>query len=110
MNDLEKRLRQDLEPILEQTDPRARLSAYHDMPYALFQYEPEEEWELRKQVSMLQTRLEQRGKRVHRISLAECLDEAVRSQASIEEWIESEKQNGTAILVETIHNVLAETN
>jgi hypothetical protein len=109
MTDLEKRLRNDLEPILELADPREKLSAYHDMPYALFQYEAEDEWEMRKHVTMLCTRLDQRGKRVHRISLAECLDEAVRSQASIEEWVETEKSTGTEMLVDTIHSVLAET-
>ena len=45
MSDLEHRLRHALEPILEQRDPRERLSAYHDMPYAIFRYEPEEEFE-----------------------------------------------------------------
>ena len=40
------------------------------MPYALFRYEPEEEFELRKQITLLETRLNQKGKRVSRISLA----------------------------------------
>lgn len=109
MTNLEKRLRSDLEPILEQPDPREKLSAYHDMPYALFQYEAEDEWQIRKEVTKLSTRLELRGKRVHRISLAECLDEAVRSHAPIEQWVDSEKATGTEVLVETIHSVLADT-
>jgi hypothetical protein len=50
------------------------------MPYALFRYDPEDEFELRKQVTLLETRLSQKGKRVRRISLAECLDAAMRSQ------------------------------
>src|SRR5690606_12113270 len=36
MSDFEHRLKQDLEPILELPDPRERISAYHDMPYAIF--------------------------------------------------------------------------
>lgn len=55
MNDLQKRLRQDLEPILLLEDPRTRLSAYHDMPYAIFRYDPEDEFELRREVTMLWT-------------------------------------------------------
>ena len=47
MSDLEHRIKQDLEPILELSDPRERISAYHDMPYALFRYDPEEEFDLR---------------------------------------------------------------
>ena len=72
------RLTGDLEPIVSLADPRQKLSAYHDMPYALFHYPPEDEFALRKEVSLLETRLTQRGKQVTRISLAECLDEAMR--------------------------------
>jgi len=31
-----ERLKEDLEPVLSLADPRAKLSAYHDMPYAIF--------------------------------------------------------------------------
>jgi hypothetical protein len=102
------RLSQDLEPILSLQDPRTRLSAYHDMPYAIFRYEPSEEFALRTQVSLLQTRLEQRGKRVTRISLAECLDVAMRSQRPLEDWFEAERMMGTATVVDTVHAVLSE--
>ena len=66
MSDLEQRIRQSLEPILELPDPRQRISAYHDMPYALFRYDPDAEFELRSQVTLLATRLSQKGKRVKR--------------------------------------------
>ena len=108
MSDLKQRLRQSLEPVLELPDPRPRISAYHDMPYALFRYDPEEEFELRKQVSLLETRLSQKGKRIKRISLAECLDQAMRSQRPLDEWFAAEREQGTATLVETLHSVLAE--
>ncbi len=58
------RLTQDLEPILSLPDPRTKLSSYHDMPYALFRYDAEEEFELRKQVTLLETRLSQKGKHI----------------------------------------------
>jgi hypothetical protein len=61
MTDFERRLRDDLEPILGSADPRSKLSAYHDMPYALFRYDPEQEYPLRREVTMLQTRLVQRA-------------------------------------------------
>src|SRR5450759_1802080 len=86
------RLREDLEPVLALVDPREKLSAYHDMPYAIFHYNPEEEFELRKQVTLLETRLTQKGKRVKRISLAECLDEAMRSQRPLDEWFSAERE------------------
>jgi hypothetical protein len=108
MSDLEYRIKHALEAVLEMADPRERISAYHDMPYALFRYEPEEEFELRKQVNMLETRLTQKGKVVKRISLAECLDAAMRSQRPLEQWFEAEREQGTVTIVETVHSVLSE--
>ena len=108
MSELERCLKESLEPILELPDPRARISTYHDMPYALFRYDPEDEFELRRQVRMLETRLSQKGKRIQRISLAECLDEAMRSQRPLEEWFAAERDQGVETIVETIHAVLSE--
>jgi hypothetical protein len=108
VSDLEQRIKGILEPVLGLADPRPRLSAYHDMPYALFRYDPEEEFELRKQVTMLETRLTQKGKRVKRISLAECLDEAMRSQRPLEDWFAAEREQGVETIVDTIHSVLSE--
>ena len=71
------------------------------MPYAIFRYDPEEEFELRREVGMLVTRLETGGKRVTRISLAECLDQAMRSQQPLEEWFKAEREMGTQTVVET---------
>jgi hypothetical protein len=108
VTDFVKRLKEDLEPILELQDPRPRLSAYHDMPYALFHYDAEDELELRRQVTLLETRLGQKGKRVRRISLAECLEEALRSQRPLADWFAAEREQGVDTIVETIHAVLAE--
>lgn len=74
------RLTTGLEPILRQIDPRPRLSAYHDMPYAIFRYAPEDEFAVRSEVRLLRTRLEQSGKRVTMVSLAECLSAALRAE------------------------------
>ena len=102
------RITRDLEPVLSMDDPRTKLSAYHDMPYALFRYDPEDEFELRKQVTLLETRLTQKGKRIKRISLADCLDEAMRSQRSLQEWFDAERDQGVETIVETMHSVLSE--
>lgn len=104
------RLTEDLEPILSLPDPRQKLSAYHDMPYALFRYPPEEEFALRNQVRLLETRLTQRGKRVTRISLAECLDEAMRAERPLGDWVEIERQMGVRSVIETVHFVLSDSN
>jgi hypothetical protein len=108
MSNLDHRLIHTLEPVLEATDPRPRMSAYHDMPYALFVYDPEDEFHLRRQVTMLETRLTQRGKRVGRISLAECLEEAMRAQRPLDEWFAAEREQGVATIIDTVHAVLSE--
>lgn len=108
MSDLEYRLKQSLEPVLTLPDPRQRISAYHDMPYALFRYDPEDEFPLRQQVTLLETRLSQKGKRIKRISLAECLDEAMRSQRPMDEWFNAEREHGIETIIETVHSVLSE--
>ncbi|MFP5286695.1 MAG: BREX protein BrxB domain-containing protein, partial [Thermoanaerobaculia bacterium] len=93
---------------LESPDPRERLSVYHDMPFAIFRYDPDEELELRKRIKDLKTNLENRGKRVHLISLAECLDSAMESERPLSEWFEVERDLGLPTMVETIHSILAE--
>jgi hypothetical protein len=108
MNDIEQRIRSSLEPDLELGDPRQRISAYHDMPYALFRYDPEDEFELRKQISLLETRLTQQGKRIKRVSLAECLHEAMESQRPLTDWFAAERKQGTAKVIDTVHAVLSE--
>jgi hypothetical protein len=108
MSDLVARLTNELEPILKQADPRPEISAYHDMPYALFRYDPDDELELREQATLLETRLEQAGKRVVRISLAECLEEAMASVQPLDDWFQAERNQGTSTVVETVHAVLAD--
>jgi Domain of unknown function (DUF1788) len=108
MSEFEGRLFGTLLPILEDGDPRARISAYHDMPYAIFRYDAGEEFLLRKAVNDLATRLHLKGKRVTRISLAECLAAALAgSGQSLEDWYHAERDIGLAETVETVANVLA---
>jgi hypothetical protein len=106
MSEFEARLRSDLEPILVSPDPRTRISAYHDMPYALFRYDPAEEFALRSALTLLTTRLEHQSKRVIRISLADCLFTALKSVITLEDWFEAERAEGIENLIQTISNVL----
>jgi len=109
MTDWHDRLTQSLEPVLRQADPRAHLSAYHDMPYAIFRYPADEEFAVRQAVALLRTRLEQVGKRVTTISLAACLYAALDAEGlSTETLVEAEKAVGLETTIETIHQVLSE--
>lgn len=108
MSDWKQRLTRDLEPVLRETDPRTRISAYHNMPYAIFHYPPEEEIPLRGELALLSTRLEQIGKRVTTISLAQCLADALAAEGLTTERIASaEKRTGTEKMVDTIHMVIS---
>lgn len=109
MSDWKKRLTETLEPALRELDPRMRISAYHDMPYAIFRYPPEDEFALRAEISLLETRLEQAGKRVTRISLAECMAEALQAEGiDTDSLIEAETTVGLDAVIQTVHNVLSE--
>lgn len=108
MSDWKQRLTRDLEPVLRELDPRARISAYHNMPYAIFHYPPEDELALRGELALLSTRLEQIGKRVTSISLADCLADALAAEGLTTERIASaEKRTGTEKMVDTIHMVIS---
>lgn len=108
MSDWKRRLTRDLEPVMRETDPRARISAYHDMPYAIFHYPPEEEIPLRAELALLSTRLEQIGKRVTSISLAECLADALAAEGLTTQRIaNAEMRTGTEKMVDTIHMVIS---
>lgn len=71
-----------------------RVSVYHDMPFAILRYEPQEEWALRKELNLLATRLNGIGKEVVLISLAELLWEAIEGSEGLNEIIELEKAMG----------------
>lgn len=108
MSKFASRMKNDLESVLMAGDPRSGISAYHDMPYALFRYDPEEEFALRRELTLLCTRLEQKGKCVTRISLADCLWESMAAVQPLEDWFEIERKEGTERIVDTIHAVLSE--
>lgn len=51
----------------------SRISVYHDLPFAIMRYDPADEWELRREINLLATRLEAVGKAVHIIPMSELL-------------------------------------
>lgn len=72
-----------------------RISAYHDLPFAIFRYDPWDEYECRKQVRLLAHSLEgNHGKRVKFISLARLLWKVIEETEGLESLIAEEKQFG----------------
>ncbi len=109
MTDWKQRLTEQLEPVLRSPDPRPDISAYHDMPYAIFHYPPEVEFDVRQELALLRTRLEQAGKRVTTISLAKCLHAALEAEGmGADALVDAEKSVGLELTIETIHQVLSE--
>ena len=60
-----------LESDLKAVPPR--INVYHDLPFAIMRYDPTDEWELRREIKLLATRLEAVGKEVHIIPMSELL-------------------------------------
>ena len=60
-----------LESDLKSMPPR--INVYHDLPFAIMRYDPTDEWELRREIKLLATRLEAVGKEVHIIPMSELL-------------------------------------
>lgn len=83
---------EQLEADLVATPPR--ISVYHDLPFAILRYDPEEEWELRKQVKLLTTRLREAGKEVAMISLARLFWLSIEKAEGLKAVIDLERERG----------------
>lgn len=65
-----------LESDLKAVPPR--INVYHDLPFAIMRYDQTDEWELRREIRLLATRLEAVGKEVHLIPMSELLWSALK--------------------------------
>src|SRR5262245_51956654 len=84
-----------------------RISVYHDLPFAIFQYAPDTEWELRSEVKRLATRLEEAGNEVHTISMSEFLWRAIDETEGIDAVAELERQRGYLAAQEQVTTYLS---
>jgi len=71
-----------------------RISVYQDLPFAIIRYDPTDEWEVRRETRLLATRLEQTGRRVHFVSLADLLWEAIDTTEGLAAVVELEREQG----------------
>jgi hypothetical protein len=77
-----------------------RISVYHDLPFAILRYDPTAEWDLRREIKLLETRLLGVGKEVHIIPMSDLLWSALDrvhekdDDEGLEAVIELEKQRG----------------
>jgi len=92
MSDLKSRV-EGLEADL--TARPMRHAIYHDLPFAVFCYPPEEEWVMRNELRLLKTRLEQQADRaVVTISLAELLWASVENSEGVATVARKEQRDG----------------
>src|SRR5215510_12810881 len=88
-----------------------RISAYHDLPFAIFRYDPEEEYELRKQLRLFSFGLEQNhGKHTRFISLAQLVWKVVAEQQGLDYLYKVEKMRGFEAAQNHVHNLLASSH
>lgn len=85
-----------------------RISVYHDLPFAIFRYDPEEEWVLRRESRLLATRLEETGKKTCIIHMSELLWKAVEESEGIDAVVELEKERGYLAAQEQITTYLSD--
>jgi hypothetical protein len=77
-----------------------RISVYHDLPFAILRYDPTAEWDLRREIKLLETRLLGVGKEVHIIPMSDLLWSALDrvhetdDDEGLEAVIDLEKQRG----------------
>jgi hypothetical protein len=95
-----------LENDLKSSPPR--ISVYHDLPFAVFRYDPEEEWTLRRESRLLATRLEETGRKTYIIHMSELLWRAIEESEGIDAVVELENDRGYLAAQEQITTYLSD--
>jgi len=85
-----------------------RISVYHDLPFAILRYDPGDEWRLRREARLLATRLQDTGRQVHTISMAELLWEAIERSEGLEAVVELERERGYLSAQEQVTTYLSD--
>ena len=68
---------------------------YHDLPFAIFCYPPDQEWAMRNEIGLLKTRLENDTDRtIEYIYLSELMWQAIDESEGIEAIVELERRSG----------------
>jgi len=89
------------------SDP-PRISAYHDLPFAIFRYDPEEEWTLRREARLMATRLEESGRKVSIIPMSVFLWKAIEESEGIDPVVDLEKERGFVAAQEQVTTYLSD--
>lgn len=86
-----------------------RISAYHDLPFAMFVYNPKDEYLSRKLIRLLAISLEQNhGKRVTYISMGDILWKTIMETEGLDAIVAEEKQLGFVRAQGTVNRLLSD--
>ncbi len=85
-----------------------RISAYHDLPFAIFQYDPAEEFTCRREIVLLAIRLGNRGKVVTPISLGRLLWRTIEETEGLDAIVREETELGFDRAQRTITTLLSD--
>lgn len=102
---LPERIKNQLEQDLRQTPPA--FIRYRDLPFAIFRYDPPDEWLLRGEIRRLQTRLAQVGKQVTLISFADLLWDAIDQAEGIDAIAQFEREHDFLRAQEQVNTYLS---
>jgi len=106
-NDLKERIAW-LERELPPNPPRYKI--YDALPFAILRYDPEQEWELRREVRRLATRMRNSGVDVVTISLAELLWGTIEGIEGLDAIAELERVRGFAEAQKQVYSYLSDSD
>lgn len=89
------------------SDP-PRISVYHDLPFAIFRYNPDEEWTLRREARLLATRLGEAGKKTCILQMSDFLWKAIQDSEGLDAIIELERERGFLAAQEQVTTYLSD--
>jgi len=96
---------------LLESDLRAippRISVYRDLPFAILRYEPDKEWDLRRELRLLEARLEEADKHIRFVSMADLLWKAIDETEGMDAIVQLEKQRGFEAAQEQVTTYLSD--
>lgn len=105
-NDLRHRIRGLEQDLVSQP---LRISAYHDLPFAIFRYNPTEEYLVRREAGLLATRLHKdHGRRVTFVSIGEIMWRAIRDTEGVAAIVSDEQELGFDRAQRTVSTILSD--
>ena len=85
-----------------------RITVHQGLPFALFRYDPDTEWDVRKQAKLLAVRLSKTGKEVVFISLADLLWKAIDDCEGLDAVVQLERERGFESAQEQVTTYLSD--